>query len=228
MSELKIPKFRTTRSLVKFVGRQFHQHKRGRLPSDRELVFFSSKESADVKARNLVLYVAHVGGRLPPSFESLLLPDPLLIVNYALAANEKIEGDLLDHLKGNSRELVRYARRHGRLPKHLEDSLTEPRWLVSYAQNVLEGRLPEHLEDRLIGDEFNVEQYALKVVRGRASARLPDSLHNYMVMKSFENPNNDDVKSYMEAAASDPDKFQSLEGRIKKLEEEIERLKACA
>jgi hypothetical protein len=211
-TELKIPKFRATGRLVKFVRERFSGIGAKRLPEDREEVFFTSKES-DIKiAVNLVDYSMRVGP-MPPRFEKLLLGKPELVVRYAHILQTRYETnlseELADSLLGNSKELVAYAGVVGRLPKHLEDSLREPRYCLSYAKNILESRLPKHLEDVFLGDAYYSSQYALKVIRGFASARLPDSLHNFMVMKSFEDPGDEDIKEYMEAAASDPNKYQS-------------------
>jgi hypothetical protein len=211
-TELKIPKFRATGRLVKFVREHFSGIGAKRLPADREEVFFTSKESALQIASNLVEYSLRVGP-MPPRFEKLLLGHSELVVKYArqlmMRHETKLSDELADSLLGNSRELLSYARVAGRLPKHLEDSLREPRYCLSYAKDILQSRLPKHLEDVFLGDAYHTSQYALKVVRGFASALLPDSLHNFMVMKSFEDPSDEDIKQYMEAAASDPNKYQS-------------------
>ena len=210
-TELKIPKFRATSRLVKFV-REHSSYKANRLPADREEVFFTSKESAGQIASNLVDYSVWVGP-MPTRFEKLLLGHPEMVVKYARNLITRYETnlseELADSLLGNSKELVAYAGVAGRLPKHLEDSLREPRHCLTYAKNILESRLPKHLEDVFLGDVYYANQYAFKVIRGFASARLPDSLHNFMVMKSFEDPSDEDIKAYMEAAASDPNKYQS-------------------
>lgn len=54
--------------------------------------------------------------------------------------------------------------------------------LVQYAVRWVQGPLPEVLEDILIGDTKAITDYAFQVIRGFASPRLGDTLHNCLLI----------------------------------------------
>jgi hypothetical protein len=84
-----------------------------------------------------------------------------------------------------------------RLPEELERTWEDPKTLVAYTMKFVKKRLPEYLESVLIGDQQAACQYAFEVVRGFSSPRLSDSLHGFMLMKSFETPDDPDIKRYV-------------------------------
>lgn len=106
---------------------------------------------------------------------------------------------MMDEMKGDSHSLLHLAIHHlkERLPTPLEDSITDPMSLLSYSKHVLRARLPRHLELCLLSDHKIACQYAFEVVRGFAEVRLADELHSMIVMKSFENPEDQLVKNYV-------------------------------
>jgi hypothetical protein len=88
--------------------------------------------------------------------------------------------------------------------------MDDPRFCFTYSKEVLKGRLPSHLESVFFKDSYIASRYAFEVIRGFSSVRLPEELHNFMVMKSFEDPENKYVKSYIEASENDPSKTGNL------------------
>jgi hypothetical protein len=216
----KIPKFRSTARLVQWVRnkRPFE-----RLPENREHVFFKVAIKDPVRVAAHVAEYAEFVGKLDARLEELLKPDPDMIVKYLKIISNRqndVSRDLLQSLKGKSNLLVSWSSfTKTRLEKDLEDSLDDgspacARWCFRYAKEVLKGRLPSHLEQVFFRDTYHASKYAFEVIRGFASCRLPDELHAYMVMKSFENPNNENIKVYMDAAESDPAKIGNTTKRV--------------
>jgi hypothetical protein len=204
---MKIPKFRNTTRLLRFV-KKYHQK---RLPRYVEEVFFKTKkEEPRVVAQNLAEYTWHAG-KMEVEFENLLKADADAVLTYArvLFHQElKISEELEDSLKGHSCQLYMLAQMRGeRLPARLEDTIDDPYYALSYATSVLKGRLPAHLEPVFFKSSRFASQYAFEVIRGFAPVRLPDDIHNFMVMQSFANPDDHYIKVYMEASESDPNKI---------------------
>jgi hypothetical protein len=71
---------------------------------------------------------------------------------------------------------------------------------TAYATKVIDGRWPD-LEKKL-GDGGCNSRVALEYAREVIGGELPELIHNMMVMKSFENPNDESVKGYMEFVAT--------------------------
>lgn len=211
----KIPKFRTARRLVQWMERNWHSlianGGSARLPADRERVFLTTKKEKPEEVAACVSRYSHWAGRLSPEIESLMLCHHDSLVVYLIAVHNKEEefpSYLLENLRGDNRNLWRVAKRIGRLPENLEDSMGEgeAKYAFLYAKEVLRGRLPENLEGVFFKDTYYAAKYAFEVIRGFSSVRLPEALHNMMVMKSYEDPSNEDVKAYLDAAENDPDK----------------------
>lgn len=205
---MKIPKFRNTTRLLRFVNKY---HTQNRLPRDREQVFFTTKkEPPEVVATNLSEYTWHAG-KLEVEFENLLKASPEAVITYARVLHNremKISEDLEDALKGHSNQLYSLAQmREERLPARLEDTISDPYFALKYATDILHGRLPSHLEPVFFKSARFASQYAFEVIRGFAPVRLPDDLHSFMIMQSFSNPNDHYIKVYMEASESDPNKI---------------------
>ena len=99
----------------------------------------------------------------------------------------------------------------GRLPDYLEESISDPFVALEYARSVLRGRLPEKVEVVLQSDERCAVRYAFEVVRGFASPRLPDAVHSFLVMKSFEDPHNLEIRKYIQEVERTSEK-QVVEG----------------
>lgn len=210
-ASIKIPKFRTPGRALAWMKRNRRTYK-GRLPEEREQVFFKCKIDPYLLASLVLEYFQRTGYEpLPEKFENLLRPNHQALLSYLQQTCSKdgrqADPSLVDEFKGDSCCLVNWARNmESRLPKHLEDSIEDPHWALCYATEVLRGRLPEHLEKVFFKDAETASQYAFKVIRGFAPIKLPDDLHTFMVMKSFEQPDNQDIKQYMEASEDDPNK----------------------
>lgn len=152
-------------------------------------------------AARLVSY-AEIVGPLNEDLERSIVLDHAYILKYfqILVRHEKeLPRWMMDELKGDTINLYHLARNflHGRLPEDLENTMDDPGTLYDYAKSVLRGRLPEHLELAFLKDHRFAVRYAFDVVRGFADVRLPEQLHSMMVMKSFENPDDVEIKRYV-------------------------------
>ena len=217
MSEVSIPKFRSAKRLVQWMDRNWAKVPGYRLPPDRESVFFSTKKDSPKEVAACVAKYAGWAGRLGAELEALLVHDRDSVVDYiprVVGKGQEVSGFLMDSLAGDSRNLLRAAKYVGRLPDHLERAISEPRYAFLYAKDVLRGRLPRHLEDVFFKDAFWAAKYAFEVIRGFASVRLPEELHTFMVMKSFQDPNNEYIRTYMEASESDPNRVGNTVSRV--------------
>jgi hypothetical protein len=194
---IRIPKFRKVERLLEWMSNSGY---RNRLPAEIEEIFFGMPRDARLSTR--VAQYANYVGPLDARFEQLLVHNNRAIVDYAYVLNcynaPPLPDSILERLKGDDSHLLLLARRSGRLPTWLEDTITSPKTLLSYADLVLKGRLPEHLEELLLGDVNAAVDYAFKVIRGRSSVRLPDRLHSFVTLKSFETTDNNRIKDYFE------------------------------
>jgi hypothetical protein len=64
---------------------------------------------------------------------------------------------------------------------------------VSYCQNCFKGRAPEEVDEVIVGETDILLKYATDVLHGR----LPGPLHSAMVMKSFEDPDDQNLRQYV-------------------------------
>lgn len=213
--EDRVPKFRSTRRALHWMKKTGYI---GRLPADVENIFFKTKkEDPQTVAENLADYSGRAG-RVSPELESLLIKFPAQIYYYyrnTRGTNGRVSEVLENAMSGSSQYLCLYAQGlNERLPKHLEDTISEPRYLYEYARTVLRGRAPEHLEQCFFKDIRFAAKYAFDVIRGFASVKLPEALHNFVVMKSFETPDDYSVKAYIEASESDPNRIGNSVVRV--------------
>lgn len=208
---VKIPKFRNARRALEWLRKNRFTACLSRLPNDREEVFFKDKSDPHHLACHVLAYSRYVGEPLGERFENLLKPNKGALLSYLREMDERgndMPQPLIDELKGCSAQLYQWAKHtEKRLPKHLEDSIEDPEYALQYATEVLRGRLPEHLEKVFFKDAECASQYAFDVIRGFSPIKLPDDLHAFMVMKSFEQPNNRHIKQYMQASEDDPNKM---------------------
>lgn len=209
MSTIKVPKFRSCSRLVQWMEKNWtavSDHLPARLDADRERVFFLSKESPVAVAACAARY-ATWAGRLSPAIEDLIIPHKDHLVAYIRnLKNVEFDLSLMDGLAGYGRGLYLVARVLGRLPEHLEKTINEPKYAYLYAKDVLQGRLPLEVEAVFFGDSYFAAKYAFDVIRGYSSVRLPEALHAFMIMKSFENPQDKNIHAYIQAAESDPNR----------------------
>ena len=212
------PKFRSAKRLVAWMERNWHRLHGSRLPSDSERVFFRTKKETPQEVASCVARYSGWVGSLGPDLEALLVHNKDSVAHYIRSVHGK-DGEygesLLGVLAGDSRNLYRVAKDIGRLPEELERTITEPRYAFMYAKDVLRGRLPSEMEHVLFGDSYHAAKYAFEVIRGFAPCRLPDELHTFMVMKSFEEPDNEHIRAYMEASESDPNRVGNTNEKVK-------------
>lgn len=78
--------------------------------------------------------------------------------------------------------------------KDLKKMRERPYYAVLHAINFIEGRLPEQAERFLGSDPEACLVYAMMVMKGR----LPDSLHNQLVLGKWDEDQMRFVKEYLE------------------------------
>lgn len=159
---------------------QFH----GRLPERLERKIVDPNLLAD--------YAGRVGP-LEPHLEEVILRSGDAVMKYIgvlQGHNREVSEPFLRAMVGCDSHFVKLAavlRR--RLPDYLEESISEPEVALNYARHVLKGRLPETVEQRAF--QMNPRaavRYAFEVIRGFASVRLPDFLHNALVLQGGGDP----------------------------------------
>lgn len=194
-NEIKIPKFRTINGLVKWVA---NNKRKTRLPSDREEVFFKLKE-LKTTPQMIYMYSSWVGP-LDRELERLMFANPTVTADYIVRCwhlGREPDDEILSVIKESDALILRVVRSmKARVPEWLEDQIRDPSSLVTYAKIAIRGRLPERLEQKLVGDLDACNDYAFGVIRGLASPKLPDPLHTFMVLKSFEMTDDEDLKEY--------------------------------
>ena len=204
----------------------------------------NEKHDGDYIAAQLPKY-ANATGVLRDKLKQVLKYNHSAIIEYGkwLRMNGMpMDAELRDELAGDSRCLIELTSLiGGRLPEHLEKTLSDPSCCYTYARNVLHGRLPAELEAKLVDSPDHCVKYAEEIVRGRlpeeieiglmkdhnaacryaftvirgfAPVRLPEQIHAYLVMKSFEMPNDGTIKKYIEACDSDPNKMGNSSVRV--------------
>jgi hypothetical protein len=224
MSEEKIPKFRSAARLVLWFRQKWHST---RLSPDREKVFFKCADKNPVAAATRLAEYAGFVGKLDSNLELLFLAEPQQLLKYIKTVHsreQEVNPALVEALKsrGSSSLLYSWAIHiKRRLDEDLENALDDgtpqcAKWCYRYSKDVLRGRLPEHLEDVFskYDDSYHASKYAFDVIRGFAPCRLSDNLHTYMVMKSFQNPNVEHIKVYMDASESDPDVIGNASAKV--------------
>ena len=210
-----VPKFRSVRRLVAWVQNNWSRLDSPRLPSDVEQVFFRTKMDTPDQVAKCVSRYSRFVGKLESEFENLLKPHHDALVDYITNVEGKVDLDLLSVLSGDSRSLYRVSQVVGRLPQNLEITIREPRYAFLYAREVLCGRLPAEMESVFFGDPYHAAKYAFEVIRGFSSCKLPEALHSMMIMASFEDPENDHIKMYLQASESDPSKFGNSKEKVR-------------
>lgn len=219
---VSVPRFRSAKRLIQWMERNWHRFTSAglepRLPPEIEGVFLRTKKDSPKEVAACIARYSGWAGRMGPEFEEVLKQDHDSLVAYIrnlVHGEEEYDESLLEVLAGDSRNLYRVAKEVGRLPEHLESTITDPRYAFLYSKEVLRGRLPSEMEHVFFTDAYFAAKYAFEVIRGFSPCRLPESLHNMMVMKSFEEPDNEHIKTYLQASESDPSKIGNSEERVK-------------
>lgn len=217
-----IPKFRRVKTLIQWMERNWTKLITDggpvRLPREIEAVFFKTKKDTPLEVARCLARYSGWTGRLESNYEELLKHDNDCVVAYIqnLKGREhEIPSLLIEWLSGDSRNLYRASKFVGRLPEHLESTISDPRFAYLYAKEVLRGRLPATMEMVFITDPYHAAKYAFDVIRGFSPCRLPESLHSMMVMTSFEEPENEHIKTYLQASESDPSKVGNSDLRVR-------------
>jgi len=92
------------------------------------------------------------------------------------------------------REAYRKSYKAGKQLPELEDIiLTSPWFSCLYALDVIKGRWIE-AEDIIMTDTRESFDYAIDVIEGK----LPEKMHNMMILHAIKNPNDIWVKEYFE------------------------------
>lgn len=190
-SDLVLDKIRE-RDLL-YLSQYWCQH-HGRLPERLERKIVDSSSLAE--------YASRVGP-LEPHLEDVILQDGNATMSYidTLHSNQReISDRYLRAMVGHDGHFVKLANGilNGRLPDYLEESITSPEVALNYARHVVRGRLPEKVELALQNDHRYAVKYAFEIIRGMADPRLPDSIHAFVVMKSFENPHDGEIRRYIQ------------------------------
>jgi len=81
----------------------------------------------------------------------------------------------------------------GRLPELEKVILADPYWSFRYARDIIKGRWVE-AEDIIMTATDHSYYYAFCVTKGK----LPDKMHNMMLLRAIEDSNNSFVKEYFE------------------------------
>lgn len=190
-SDLVLDKIRS-RDLL-FLSQYWCQHF-GRLPE--------RMESKIVEPNLLADYSSRVGP-LEPRLEDLILQDGHATMKYIDTLynhQREISERYLRAMVGHDGHFVKLATQYlnRRLPDYLEESIDSPEVALNYARNVVKGRLPSKVEEALQKDHRYAVKYAFEIIRGMADPRLPDSIHAFVVMKSFENPHDMEIRRYIQ------------------------------
>lgn len=201
------PKIDTPNDYAEYAGAT-----RQRVSEIEDRVFFSDRfDPVDVgNAAALIMDKLTIWGRDYSSqaisdirLKQLILKanDPNLVVTYMNILDRrslKLDPEFYDILAGRGTLLFKLATHiNKRLPEKLESTWEDAKSLVAYTIRFVKQRLPEHLEDVLVGDQVSASEYAFEVVRGFASPRLSDRLHSFMLMKSFQFPEDQHIKRYV-------------------------------
>lgn len=183
---------------------------RVRVPEMEERILFSGRFPADEVARQVAAMIDSLntgyGMRendpaADPSLKKLLATSSEAVESYmgVLARKGlKLDKELWGVFAGKGKLLLKLAEHlRQRLPSELEDTWEDAQSLLQYTVRWVRAKLPKHLEDVLMGDHKVAVEYAFQVVRGFASPRLGDNLHTFIMMKSFEFPEDQNIKRYL-------------------------------
>lgn len=159
----------------------------GKLP-DYEHKILSSSDVAE--------YASNVGP-LTEEMERRMYGDPASIMRYFKVLGhhfQKPPKHLVDEMVGHDSHFMELSGMIGRLPSHLEESITDPYVALHYSRTVVKGRLPEVVERVFEKCPSVAASYAIHVVRAWSNPRLPDSLHAAVLLSGG---GNDEVRRYI-------------------------------
>lgn len=190
--------------------RSYVNETRVRVPEMEERILFSGRFPAD----EVAVQVAHLMENLSagygmsdgepaadPRLKKLLEGSPKAVEHHMGTVSRKglkLDPELWGVFKGRGKLLLKLAEHlRKRLPSELEDTWEDAGSLLQYTVRWVRHKLPLHLEEVLMGDHKTAVEYAFQVVRGFSSPRLGDNLHTFLLMKSFEFPEDQNIKRYL-------------------------------
>ena len=181
-----------------------------RVPEMEERILFSGKFPGEEVAMEVVAMMDALNSgygmkdgeaAADPRLKKLMEVSPAAVENYMgimYRKGLKLDRDLWGVFKGRGKLLLKLAEHlRQRLPTELEDTWEDAQSLLQYAVRWVRNKLPPHLEDVLMGDHKSAVEYAFQVVRGFSSPRLGDNLHTFLLMKSFELTDDQNIKKYL-------------------------------
>jgi len=168
---------------------------------------FRGKFSLDLEARitepmAMAAYAENVGP-LPEHLEDIILGSPDAAMRYVGVLNNndrEVPERVLRSFVGKDGYFINLSHQVGRLPSYLEETISDPSVALNYARYVVKGRLPEKVEEVFLNAPSLAVRYAFEVVRGFASVRLPDIIHNALVMQSAVEPRGEIQRYFNELA----------------------------
>lgn len=172
----------------------------GRLPNHEHKILYPSDVSG---------YASNIGP-LPEEMERRLYGDPMSIMRYFKVLGnhfQKPPQHLIDAMVGHDAHFIELSGMIGRLPRNLEESISDPMVALTYAKGCLKGRLPEKVERVLEKNPSVAAVYAIHVVRAWSNPRLPDSLHAAVLLGSVGSQS-EDIKRYI----AEVDRFSKEQG----------------
>jgi hypothetical protein len=178
-----------------------------RLPSHlEEVVFNLLKETPDRLIANWLINYSRIVKKLPQKFENLFFKivkenkdwgaDRVLsyFSNCQEPFPEEIENILWQSDSAYTYAIICKKRIPQKYEKERFENFLEHE-IINYSLIIFKGRLPENLEALLAEDIRSAVYYAKKIMFGK----LPDNVHNALLLKSFENNYHDKtiLESYL-------------------------------
>jgi len=151
-------------------------------------------------ARALAEYASNVGP-LQEHLEEIIISDGDALMKYIkvlIAHSRPVEERFLRAMVGRDSHYCALANMVGPLPQYLVESISDPQVALDYASRTLKGRLPDKVEAVLQNDHRCAVRYAFEVVRAYSSPQLPEAVHAAVLMKSFEDPNDREIRRYVD------------------------------
>jgi len=164
----------------------------GRLPEEHE---------RRITQPHLASVYANFVGSVPSYLEDVIVEKADSSIEYIelLKKNSReVPERFMRALVGHVRHFHRLVRAlGGPLPSYLLQSMTDPVVALNYARGYLRGRLPEEVEGNVFFNNPEMgAKYGLEVIRGFSNPRLPDALHNSIVL-SASSDQSDEIRRYI-------------------------------
>jgi hypothetical protein len=89
-------------------------------------------------------------------------------------------------------QAYRLCRKHGRKAELEKIIIKDPQYAYRYARDIIKGRWIE-AEDVISTSSMHAYSYAKDVIQGK----LPENMHNAMILHGITNPNDRNIKTYL-------------------------------